>query len=116
MKHITSILLAAALLVIGFPSCAAPIPTRATTLTLSWDAAPMEGLQTVIYYAMPADATWRTRTNAPGITSCLFTNPPLGLVFAATFYQVATGLESEWSDTVTNAFLFPGPTSLKLTR
>lgn len=110
MKKITSLLLVSALLVIGFPSCAAPIPTRATTLTLSWDAAPISGLQTVIHFAMPADATWQTRTNAPGITSCQFTNPPLGLVFAATFFDPSTGQESEWSDTATNTFLFPGPT------
>jgi hypothetical protein len=116
MKKLASLLIAASLLVIGFPSCAAPIPPRATTIILSWDAAPAPGLATVIYYSMPADATWQARTNAPGVTSCSFTNPPLGLVFAATFFEVSTGNESEWTDTVTNTILFPGPSTMSISK
>jgi len=112
MKTLTSILLVAVMAIL--PACAAPLPTRATTLTLSWDAAPRAGLQTVIHYALPADAAWQTITNAEGVTSCTFTNPAYGLVFYATFYDPVMGLESQPSDAVTNNILFAGPTTLSI--
>lgn len=107
MKKITSCILILALIVIGLPACAAPLPAQRNTLVLSWDAAP-EGCSTLIYAALPSDTGWSVRVIQPGVSSTVVTNPPLGIVFYAT-YRDPSGLESERSDPVTNNLVFSGP-------
>ena len=112
MKHITSLILSASLLIIGLPACAAPLPeNKPQPLKLSWDTAPVADLRTVLYSSMPEDATWQASTNAVGVTTVTVPSQR-GMVFFLTYLD-ATGSEGPRSDAVTNNITLPSPGGLK---
>lgn len=114
MKKLTSILLITALVIIGLPACAAPLPPiRGNTIALSWDAPTQPGVvaTTRIYRGMPDDSSWSFVALDWTAAQITITNASYGEIFFAVFVDAA-GVESDRSNAFTNTLTFSGPQHL----
>lgn len=119
MKKIISALLVTALVTLGLPACAAPLPPiRGNTITLLVNPTTQPDIVTRLrfYRAMPNEAEFRLAGEvAASGTMLTVTNAQYGEVFFATFSDEA-GNESDRSNAVTNYLTFGSPQVLRLSR